>query len=199
MSTMEEPQWNWQNLDIMLLALRGERDVREAFDILSAHAFSRHGFEVSRLRQVMERHGVEKPIWVTELNHLEWEGYDDAARGIDAVFAELAAEGVERTFWFQSWTSNWGPGIFLSRSREADPTFFQPSPFYAIYQARALQVPPPASPQVTWPPERARVSHRPALHWTVPESELPIAGYRLQLERDTYWGLVVFHSPEVNA
>ncbi|HEY80045.1 MAG TPA: hypothetical protein G4O05_03060 [Caldilineae bacterium] len=179
-----------------LMALEGDEDIRGLIDILTFHLFDEPVRKMDAIHQALGDNAFE--MWITEANAREWRETISRER-VQEFFDILFREGVSRTFWFKSWTSQWGPGIFT----ESDPLWeresFDPSPFYPTYQSLALTDPPPARPMVTEPDSNALVPPRPLFSWRRPQAgSRPIAGYKLQVDDSLFRGKPYFHAPELD-
>ncbi len=184
-----------------LLQLTGPRDIRNSFDIVSLHAYSMHAYKISLIRDRLAQYGLQdRPLWNTELNYLGWD-YDQAAQGLPGLFQVMRTSGVVRSFWYLSVTSHWGPGIFYWRSPEWDPIPFTPSPFYATFQRQAAPPQLPSVPTLLGPKAAAAGTRWAPLrfHWeAATPGTYPIAGYKLQLDRERFLGAVLFARPELD-
>ncbi len=179
-----------------LLALRGDEDIRGEIDVLTFHVFDEPERKMNAIHEALGDN--QFPLWVTETNARLWEETiprDHVVRFFEALFNN----GVSRTFWFKSWTSEWGPGIFTDEGPLWERTDFQPSPFYSTYQNIALRSPAPSSPQVQSPRPKDLVNPQPIFTWRPPSSSAsPIAGYKLQVDNSLFRGKPYFHSPELD-
>ena len=184
-----------------LLQLTGPRDIRNSFDVVSFHAYSYHAYKISLIRDVLQIYGLQnRPMWDTELNYLGWD-YPTAAQGLAGLFQLLQANNIARSFWFPSFTSRWGPGIFYPREPEWEPIPFTPSPFYATFQRQATpprlpSLPNPLSPKLVG----AAAVDSLRFQWEVAAAgTYPIIGYKLQVDREAFLGAVRFARPELDA
>ncbi len=180
-----------------LMNLRGPLDIRDDVDVVTFHAFSAHDEKISKLKAPLA--GMNYDLWITELNH--W-GWSEATSGesLADLYQRLQNHGISRSFWFKSWTTDWGPGIFLSRDPLWVPNPFQPSAFYQTFEQQAFGERLPGAPIPEWPPSDALVSSQPLLVWHVPApGDHPIRGYRIQIDDSLFRGQPYFHEPEVDA
>jgi len=181
-----------------LLRLRGELDIRNSFDIVSLHAYSNHAYKISRIQTVLDAHGLQRPLWNTELNYLGWD-YAQAQAGLAGLYQLMTACNVSRSFWFMSYTTRWGPGIFNPIWPSNDPQPFWPSPLYPTFQALAAPFQLPGRPTAI-APKTVSTDQRPRFEWESPtQGSYPIAGYKLSVDNDLFLGAPLFWRPEVDA
>ncbi|RME80880.1 MAG: hypothetical protein D6775_15100 [Caldilineae bacterium] len=183
-----------------LLDLRGPLDVRDAFDIIPFHAFSDHHLKITKLTTPLQERGLSYELWVNELNNSLWHNdYDMAAREIGALFDTMWQVGVTRTFWFKSYTTKWGPGIFYNRDPLWEIRPWLPSPFYSTYRQQAFPHELPGVPLVQAPEPNLVSVPRPEFRWARPTAgTYAIAGYKLQVDDSLYRGVPYFHAPEID-
>jgi|GEM_PF-3260129 len=181
-----------------LMALRGPLDIRQDVDIVTFHAFSNHDDKISRLKAPIEGMGYE--LWITELNTWGWSETVSPAN-FAALWDKVRRYGITRSFWFKSWTTNWGPGIFVNRDPLWVPGPFVPSPLYETFRQQAFPHRLPGAPVPEWPPAHAWQAPRAKLIWHRPltNGTFPIVGYKVQLENTFYRGQLYYHTPEVDA
>jgi len=179
-----------------LMALEGEDDIRDIIDVLTFHLFDEPERKMNAIHQALGDNTFE--MWITETNARTWQ--ETVSRDVvQRFFDVLFQKGVHRTFWFESWTSEWGPGIFTSEGPLWERTSFDPSPFYSTYQSLALAGAPPSPPEVTAPAPDKLVPPRPTFVWERPQAGArPIAGYKLQVDDSLFRGKPYFHAPELD-
>ncbi len=179
-----------------LMALEGEKDIRPLIDVLTFHIFDEPGRKMDAIHDALGDN--EFVMWVTEANARRW-NETIPQHHVRDFFDTLSQQGVSRTFWFKSWTTQWGPGIFTGGMRLWERESFDPSPFYPTYQSLALSQQPPAQPTVLAPRPDTLVSSRPVFTWQRPRpGSRPIAGYKLQVDDSLFRGSPYFHSPELD-
>ena len=179
-----------------LMHLQGENAVRDDADVITFHVFGEPDRKLAGIRSVLGDDPL--PIWSTETNTPDWKE-TVPAHELARFFQKFKDHGVDRVIWFQSWTSDWGPGIFQAFEPLWERTSFQPSPFYATYQHQALQTRLPAAPLLRSPHNYQRTGSRPLFQWTPPEpGDNPIVGYKLQADDSRFWGHPYFHTPELD-
>jgi hypothetical protein len=181
-----------------LLAMRGTHDVRQSFDIVSFHAYSQHTRRIDNIRAALAKHGLShRPLWDTELNNWGW-SYEAAQAGLADLYRTVLSNGVSRTFWYMSWTSGWGPGIFNPRNPEWEPTPFVPSPFYQTFKSQAAPFRLPTQP-VPIDPDTVVYKPRQIFVWQAAAAgDYPIVGYKLQLDNTTFMAAPRFARPEMD-
>ncbi len=182
-----------------VLSQTGPYSVRNSFDIVSVHAYSQHAWKLSQIRNVLAKYGLgDRPLWDTELNYLGW-SYGDAETGLAGLFQLVTDQGVQRSFWYLSTTSHWGPGIFHPRWPEWDPLPFVQSPFYETYRAQAAAFALPAAPTPLLPgatPKTQQVT----FEWSaVAPGTYPLAGYKLQVDTRLFMDQPYFADPLIDA
>jgi len=178
-----------------LLSLSGPWRVADSFDVLSFHAYSLHGYRIGGLRQVLDKYGLsDRPMWDTELNYYGW-SYRDAAAGLPNLYRELASLGVSRSFWYKSWTSNWGPGIFTPRDPEWAPQPFTRTPFFDTFKAQAAPFRLPSRPTPEQPGPIASANELVFAWQGVQAGDHAVVGYKLQVDDDLYMGTPYFATP----
>ena len=179
-----------------LLALTGALDVRQSFDVVSFHAYSSHAYKTSLIRDVLVKYGLgSRPLWNTELNYLGW-SYDQAATGLAGLYQLMAANGVSRSFWYLSFTSHWGPGIFYPHEPYWQPTPFVRSPFHATLKGQAAPSRLPAAPVIVGP-DTASKDPQPRFEWQVSAPGVyPVAGYKLLIDDELFLGEPYWARPD---
>lgn len=181
-----------------LMALRGPLDIRRDVDIVTFHAFSNHDDKISRLKAPIDGMGYE--LWITELNTWGWSETVSPAT-FAVLWDKVHRYGITRSFWFKSWTTDWGPGIFSNRDPLWVPGPFNPSPLYETFRQQAFPHRLPSAPVPEWPPARSLQSPEARLVWHRPleNGTFPVVGYKVQLENTFYRGELYYHTPEVDA
>ncbi len=179
-----------------MMELEGENDIRDIIDVLTFHLFDEPERKMAAIHKALGDN--EFVMWITEANVRQWE--ETIPRDhVKSFFDIVYREGVSRTFWFKSWTSKWGPGIFTEGDRLWERESFDPSPFYPTYQGLALTNQPPRRPVVTVPELNELVPPRPTFAWRRPQpGPRPIAGYKLQVDDTLFRGKPYFQSPELD-
>jgi hypothetical protein len=80
-----------------------EAGALDAMDAVVVHPYRAQAegvdVEIDRLKQAMERHGGEKPIWATEFSD-NYETPELAAAGLIKMVALMSASQVERAYWY---------------------------------------------------------------------------------------------------
>lgn len=180
-----------------LMALEGDLDVRDDVDIVTLHVFSDHIRKISSLKAALGDN--EFDLWVTELNYWGWTE-DASPQMLSDLYALLAREGVTQSFWFKSWTTDWGPGIFLDQDPLWEPKPFTPSAFYHTFKQQTFPHALSGHPVVQEPAPNSLLAPRPEFVWERPDpGDFPIAGYKLQVDDSLYRGTPYFTSPELDA
>ena len=180
-----------------LMALRGEYDIRDMIDVLTVHIFDEPARKIAAFNGA--RGDYNGPMWVTEANTRAWSESVTPAM-LNEFFSILFDRKVSRVFWFLSWTSRWGPGIFTQVEHLWERESFDPSLFYPTFQQQALIARPPGRPIIHAPLDHAVVSQPITFEWERPaQGDHPIAGYKLQVDDSLYRGKPYFHAPEVDA
>lgn len=180
-----------------LLNLRGPLDIRDDVDVVTFHAFSAHEEKISKLKAPLA--GTNYELWITELNHWGW-SEDTSSAALAELYQRLRNHGITRSFWFKSWTTDWGPGIFVNRDPLWVPGPFESSAFYTTFEQQAFGHTLPAAPIPEWPPSHSLVGAQPFLAWHAPQAgDFPISGYKLQIDDSLFRGQPYFHTPEVDA
>jgi len=180
-----------------LMALEGDEDIRSDIDILTFHIFDEPERKLDGIRKALGENTFD--MWVTEFNARQWDE-TVSAQDLQYFFDVLKRNGVTRSFWFMSWTSKWGPGIFLRDDPVWERQSFAPSPFYDTYQNQALIAQPPASPASQLPHQSALTRPQPVFTWQRPApGSYAIAGYKLQVDNSLFRGRPYFQSPELDA
>ena len=179
-----------------LIELEGEDDVKEDIDVITFHVFSQPERRLEALKAALG--GRDFTLWVTELNSSGWTETVPLEK-LAALYDLMASEDISRTFWFKSWTSDWGPGIFDGSVPIWQRESFDHSPFYPTFQKQTLSHAPPAPPMLEQPAESDLTPPRPEFSWQRPPAgDLPIVGYKLQVDDSLYRGQPHFHSPELD-
>jgi len=179
-----------------LMKLNGEFDLKEDVDIVSFHVFSSHIGKISTLKAALGDNNFE--LWMTELNYWGWTERTSSQQ-LANLYALLVQEGIVKSFWFKSWTTGWGPGIFLNQGNLWEPKHFTPSPFYDTFKQQAFSHALPEAPTVQEPAEEGLVDPLPIFVWERPAAgNFSIAGYKLQVDNSLYRGQPYFHSPELD-
>ncbi|NOZ51337.1 MAG: hypothetical protein GXP37_15035 [Chloroflexi bacterium] len=183
-----------------LLDLRGAHDVRNAFDIIPFHAFTAHKVKLDLLTMSLSQRNLQYELWINELNNSEWgQDWNRSDAEIDDLFQLIFDYGVTRTFWFKSYTTKWGPGIFHNHDPLWVPGPFVPSPFYDTFQRQALPETQPRAPAPGLPSLNTLAGPRPLFVWKRPQAgSFPIAGYKLQVDDSLYQGTPYFFDPEID-
>lgn len=179
-----------------LMALRGPYDIREDVDIVTFHVFSDHANKISKLKSALGDNDFE--LWVTELNQNSW-NETVSGQELANLYKLIAKEGITTSFWFKSWTSDWGPGIFAPPDPLWEAESFQINVFYNTFKQQAFPHALPDAPMLLQPSDAAIQGSRPMFAWKRPAAgTFPIAGYKLQVDNSLYRGEPYFHSPELD-
>lgn len=183
-----------------LLDLRGNRDVRDAFDIIPFHAFTAHKVKLDLLLMPLDERNLQYELWINELNNSEWgQDWNRADAEIADLFDLVFDYGITRTFWFKAYTTKWGPGIFHNHDPLWVPAPFLPTPFYQTFRRQALPETLPAAPIPDRPSMNSHTAPRPTFVWKRPQAgSYPIAGYKLQVDDSLYQGTPYFFAPEID-
>ncbi len=183
-----------------LLDLRGDRDVRTAFDIIPFHAFTAHRVKLDLLTLPLQQRNLQYELWINELNNSDWgQDWTRAGNEIDDLYQLVFDYGITHTFWFKSWTTKWGPGIFHNRDPLWEVRPFVPSPFYNTFQQQSQPYTLPAAPVLVQPAANGLAGPRPHFVWQRPQQgTYAIAGYKLQVDDSLYNGTPYFFAPELD-
>ncbi len=181
---------------LRLMALDGDLDVKDDVDIVTLHVFSDHLRKISALKAALGDNRFD--LWVTELNYWGWTE-DASPQMLADLYDLLDSEGVMHSFWFKSWTTDWGPGIFLDQDPLWEPKPFRPSAFYDTFKQQSFPFALSGAPVVEAPAPNSLLSPRPKFSWERPEAGgFAIAGYKLQVDDSLYRGTPYFTSPELD-
>ncbi len=180
-----------------LLALRGPLDIRQDADIVTFHIFSDHIAKLNRLTGALGDEPYE--LWLTEYNSFGWPE-NISASSLGELFQYAWDQDITRVFWFKSWTTDWGPGIFSNRDPLWVPGPFVTNDFYNTYKNQAFPHNLPSAPAAEWPPAEALTPSQPFFAWQRPDAgSFLIVGYKLQVDDSLYQGQPYFHTPEIDA
>ena len=180
-----------------LMALEGDLDIKDDVDIVTFHVFSDH---IRKIRALKAALGDNRfVLWVTELNYCGW-SEDATPQMLADLYDLVASEGITHSFWFKSWTSDWGPGIFEDQSPLWEPKHFIPNAFYDTFKRQTFLHALPKTPVVRGPDEDVLIDPRPEFSWDRPApGDLALAGYKLQVDDTLFRGAPYFTSPELDA
>ncbi len=180
-----------------LMALEGELDVSEDIDVVALHIFSAHLTKIRAIKEALGDHHYD--LWATELNNrIDWTE-ETPPEKLSKLYADIASEGITKSFWFKSRTSKWGPGIFKNQGNLWDAQQFELSPFYQTFHQQTFPQRLAAAPTLLGPGSRPLQQPRPVFSWQRPApGDFAIAGYKLQVDNSLFHGNAYFTSPELD-
>ena len=181
-----------------LLDLTGPLDIRGDIDIVAIHAYSQHANKLDRMIGPVRGRDLDYELWVNELNTWGWDEHIQSGL-LTELFDVMWSKDISRTFWFKSWTTDWGPGIFVNRDPLWEPGPFTPSAFYDTFKNQTFPHTLSAAPDIVHPNDNAMVDEA-GFVWNRPDAgTFPIVGYKLQVDDSLFRGQPYFHTPEVDA